>query len=93
LRLQEIPLAEVLRIYEEQAKAKLPLSEKEFREVSSAEYTVFERRGLGGPQVAETTRGLANQYNILKLDFGWMNLHTEKISESHTDLNDRFKRI
>ncbi len=37
LKLPEIPFAEVVRIYEEQAKAKLPLSEQEFREVISAE--------------------------------------------------------
>jgi len=53
LKLQEIPFAEVQRIYEEQAKTKLPLSAKEFREVISAETMVFGRKGLGGPQVAE----------------------------------------
>jgi len=58
LKLQEIPFAEVQRIYEEQAKTKLPLSAKEFREVLSAETMVFGRKGLGGPQVAEVSRML-----------------------------------
>jgi len=30
-----------------------PFLEAEFREVISAEYMVFGRKGLGGPQVAE----------------------------------------
>ncbi len=61
LKLQEIPFTEVVRIYEEQAEAKLPLSEKEFREVISAEYMVFGRKGLGRPQAHESTRLLTDQ--------------------------------
>ncbi len=58
LKLQEIPFTEVQRIYEEQAKAKLPLTEQEFREVISAEDMVFGRKGIGGPQIPETKRSL-----------------------------------
>lgn len=61
LKLQEIPFAEAERIYEEQAKTKLPLTEKEFSEVISAEYMVFGRTGLGGPQVAEAKRMLVDR--------------------------------
>lgn len=64
LKLQEIPFAELQRIYEEQAKAKLPLSETEFREVISAETMVFGRKGLGEPQVNETQRILATSRTL-----------------------------
>ncbi len=55
LKIHEIPYSEAQRIYEEQAKDKLPLTEKEFREVISAEYMVFGRKGLG-LQVDESKR-------------------------------------
>jgi argininosuccinate lyase len=77
LKLQEIPFADVARIYEEQAKAKLPLSEQEFREVISAEYMVFGRTGLGGPQVADTKRSLKEAHEATKLAISFLQ-HTKK---------------
>ncbi|MGV3627197.1 MAG: argininosuccinate lyase [Betaproteobacteria bacterium] len=68
LKLQEIPFAEVARIYEEQAKAKLPLSEQEFREVISAEYMVFGRNGAGGPQTTEVRRMLSASGEAIQTD-------------------------
>lgn len=47
LKIHEIPYSEAQRIYEEQAKDKLPLTEQEFREVISAETMVSVRTGLG----------------------------------------------
>jgi len=88
LKLHEIPYNEAQRIYEEQAKDKLPLTEAEFREVISAEYMVFGRKGFGGPQAAEATRmhgeGLANANRNavwLKAQSGSLNkqnIHLEK---------------
>lgn len=60
LKIHEIPYSEAQRIYDEQAKDKLPLTEAEFREVISAEFMVFGRKGLGGPQPAEVQRMLAD---------------------------------
>lgn len=68
LKLQEIPYAEVARIYAEQAKAKLPLSEQEFREVISAEYMVFGRTGAGGPQTTEVRRMLSATGEAIQTD-------------------------
>ena len=51
LKLHEIPYAEAARIYEADTKQALPLSETEFKEVISAEYMVFGRKG-SGPQLA-----------------------------------------
>src|SRR5690606_6157528 len=56
LKLRQIPFAEVQRIYSENANAALPLSEKEYADIISAETMVFGRKGLGGPQVAEVKR-------------------------------------
>ena len=80
LKLQEIPFTEVQRIYEEQAKAKLPLTEKEFREVISAEYMVFGRKGLGGPQIKEAKRCIFKASTALRFDRDMTMLKGEGIS-------------
>jgi argininosuccinate lyase len=80
LKLQEIPFNEVARIYEEQAKAKLPLSEKEFSELISAEYMVFGRKGLGGPQSAEVRRMLTDSEKAKNIDTGLLTGHTKHLS-------------
>ncbi|MGV3627211.1 MAG: hypothetical protein ACO1PN_05945 [Betaproteobacteria bacterium] len=72
LKLREIPFTEVARIYEEQAKAKLPLTEKEFREVISAETMVFGRKGLGGPQVKEVGQALAFKRLSTDANTAWL---------------------
>jgi len=79
LKLQEIPFAEAQRIYEEQAKSKLPLTEKEFREVISAEYMVFGRKGLGGPQTQEILRAHAATSEALQFNEGWLTTHSENL--------------
>ena len=72
LKLSEIPFAEVQRIYQEQAEGKLPMTEKEFRGVISAEAAVFGKRGLGGPQVTETIRLHRNATIALKAKMNWI---------------------
>ncbi len=71
LKIHEIPYSEAQRIYEEQAKDKLPLTDAEFREVISAEFMVFGRKGLGGPQTEEVKRKLADGGSGVDDDAGW----------------------
>ena len=61
LRLHEIPYAEAARIYAADTQQTFPLNEAAFREIISAEYMVFGRQGVGGPQLAEVTRMLAKE--------------------------------
>jgi len=84
LKLQEIPFAEVARIYEEQAKAKLPLTEQECREVISAEYMVFGRKGLGGPQIEELKRELSNKKTKMNIDSDWQLHHRSGLKQFET---------
>lgn len=90
LKLQEIPFAGVTRIYEEQAKAKLPLSEQEFREVISAEHMVFGRKGLGGPQVAEVQRMLAAARNGAGADSIWLERQVSALTKKNSALTQVF---
>jgi argininosuccinate lyase len=93
LKLQEIPFAEVARIYEEQSKVKLPLSEKEFREVISADYMVFGRKGLGGPQVAEVRRMLADAGKARQQDSDLLTAHARHLSSGDNTRNQAFAAL
>jgi argininosuccinate lyase len=71
LTLHEIPYAHAVRIYEAENKQPLPLDEAAFREIISAEYSVFSRRGTGGPQPAEVQRMLADERAKVAADRKW----------------------
>ncbi|MBY0265923.1 MAG: argininosuccinate lyase [Burkholderiales bacterium] len=93
LKLSEIPFAEVLRIYQEQAEGKLPLTEAEFREVISAEYMVFGRKGLGGPQTKETLRTIDNAEHALGLDRIHWNSKGEELESTGRELTNEFNSL
>jgi argininosuccinate lyase len=61
LKLHEIPYVEAARIYTADTNAAFPLTAADFTEVISAEYMVFGRKGIGGPQLAEVNRMLADE--------------------------------
>src|SRR5262245_45147435 len=72
LKLHEIPYAEAALIYEADVRQPFPLGEKDFREVISAEYMVFGRRGAGGPQLAEVNRMLSEGGASVARDRTWL---------------------
>lgn len=79
LKLHEIPFAEVQRIYAENANAALPLSEKEYADIISAEYMVFGRKGLGGPQVMEVKRMLLEESEKSITCFSWFQKRADNL--------------
>ena len=93
MKLHEIPFAEMARIYEEQAKAKLPLTEAEFCEVINAEYMVFGRKGLGGPQVAEVKRMLADGSSGVGTDAAWRLSQISYITQSQASNEKLFTAL
>jgi len=86
LKIHEIPYSEAQRIYEEQAKDKLPLTEAEFREVISAEYMVFGRKGLGGPQVPDVKRSFKSSHHRL-------NEHRQQLVQHQNSLIDSINNL
>ena len=72
LKLHDIPYAEAARIYREQTQQALPLSEAAFREVISAQYMVFGRTGIGGPQLGEVNRMLSEESANVAADLAWL---------------------
>jgi argininosuccinate lyase len=82
LRLDEIPFAEVTRLYQEQAKQAFPLPEKDYREIISAEYMVFGRKGLGGPQLSEANRMLTTEREKVAAEFAWLKERKDHLAEA-----------
>lgn len=93
LKIHEIPYREAQRIYEEQAKDKLPLSEAEFREVISAEYMVFGRKGLGGPQVKKVNESLNYRGNTHDEHLTWLTGHISILEKSQNTCQDSFAML
>ena len=90
LKLHEIPYAEAARIYEADTKQVLPLSETEFKEVISAEYMVFGRKGIGGPQLAEVKRMLANARAKVAADLAWLKDSSQHLARAEAALDKAF---
>ena len=93
LKLQEIPYAEAAGIYREQTQQAFPLGEKDFAEVISAEYMVFGRKGIGGPQLAEVNRMLAAERSQVAADFEWLTARTDHLARAEAALERDFTAL
>lgn len=87
LKLNEISHAEAARIYAAEAKQDFPLSEAEFRETISAEQMVFGNKGIGGPQLAEVTRMLAEGQGRITSDRDWLTSRNDRLAAAVFDLD------
>ena len=93
LKLGDIPYVEAQRIYRELAGQALPLSEAAFREVTSAEYMVFGRKGLGGPQPAEVKRMLKEERGAVKADRDWLRKRQKHLEAALAGLDKAFAAL
>ena len=90
LKLHEIPYAEAARIYEAGTKQAFPLNATGFQEVISAEYMVFGRKGIGGPQLAEVKRMLANARAKVAADLAWLKDSSQHLARAEAALDKAF---
>ena len=93
LKLHEIPHAEAARIYEAGMKQQFPLDAAAFREVISAEYMVFGRKGIGGPQLAEVDRMLTAERAQASADRGWVKDATQHLARAQSALDVAFAAL
>jgi argininosuccinate lyase len=93
LKLHEIPFADVTRIYEADTQQPLPLTEAAFREVISAEYMVFGRKGIGGPQPSEVKRMLAHGEAKAVVDRGWVEERDAALARAEAMLEAAFTAL
>jgi argininosuccinate lyase len=93
LTLHEIPYAEAARIYEADTKQAFPLSASAFKEVISAEYMVFGRRGIGGPQLTEVNRMLSNERAKVTTHLAWLNDSSQHLEGALAALDKAFAAL
>ncbi len=93
LKLHDIPYVEAVRIYREQTQQALPLSEAAFREVISAEYMVYGRKGIGGPQLTEVNRMLAEARANAAADSVWLKNATARHARADAELDKAFMAL
>ena len=89
----QIPYAEAQRIYREDMKQELPLSEAEFKQALSAEFMVASRKGVGGTQPEEVRRMLAGARVALKEDTAWGEAQRKRLAEARTALEKAFGEL
>lgn len=87
LKLNDIPYAEAVRIYKADAKAEFPLGEAEFKQTISAEHMVLGSKGIGGPQLAEASRMLADGLGKMELDRNWLKSRKDHLAAAELSLN------
>ena len=90
IKITEIPYTEAQRIYHQQTQQTLPLNEAQFKEAISAEYMVFGRKGLGGPQPAEMERMLADERAAIARDQAWLELRLAHVRVADAVREDAF---
>jgi len=91
---KEIPYAEAQRIYKDATEGQtLPLTEAQFKEALSAENMVFNRHGLGGPQLSEIDRMLSEHRARLSSDTAWTKRQRDSIAAATAALNKAFAQL
>ena len=93
LKLQEIPYADAAGIYEAQTKDAFPLSAADFAEVISAEYMVFGRKGLGGPQLTEVNRMLSDERDTIAAGLAWLKARRDHLARADATLERAFSAL
>ncbi len=84
--------AQTIRKFE-LADPKLPLGEREFRDILSPEAMVRTRVGIGGPQPAEVERMLGEARARLDADNGWMRAARQRLRDADARLDEAFARL
>lgn len=93
LTLHEIPYAEAARIYAADTGQVLPLEESAYREIISAAYSVFGRRGTGGPQPAEVKRMLDDERAKVALARKWHGETRARLVRADAMLDQTFNQL
>ena len=88
--LQSITEQEIAELYETQFDTPFPLSVAVIDSALEGSDMVFGRRGLGGPQITETTRMLKEGRESLKADSNWYQQEVTAIISADIALQDAF---
>ena len=89
-RPKELTAEELLHVYEETYGEPLPVSVDRIREALDPEQMVAGRRGLGGPQPAETLRMLQEGRGRLDTSRRWLDAAHDTLRDAETALDAAF---
>ncbi|MBA2353770.1 MAG: argininosuccinate lyase [Acidobacteria bacterium] len=89
----QITYAEYGRIYQEVNKAPLPLSEAQLQEAIDPRKMVANRRGKGGPQVAEVNRMISEHRSRLTANRLWATAEKEGMTRAEANLDVAFNQL
>ena len=89
----DIPYAEAQRIYKKDTGQDLPLTEKQFKDALSADHMISASMGIGGPQVPEVRRMLANELKRLKSDSDWVKMQRVKLEDTTANRDREFIKL
>jgi argininosuccinate lyase len=87
LEMREISYGDAANLYESITAAAFPLSAQDFTEVTGAEYMVFGRRGIGGPQLGEIDRMLSRQRDETGADRAWSEARRSQLAQADSRLD------
>jgi argininosuccinate lyase len=80
LKLSEIGYEAAARIFREDTSQELPLTEAQFKEAISAEHMVDGSKGVGGPQLSEVERMLADGHARVTSDMAWLQARKDRLA-------------
>jgi argininosuccinate lyase len=84
---------EAARLYQEQTQQAFPLNAAGFAEIISAEYMVFGRKGIGGPQLAEVNRMLSAERDLVAAEHAWLKTRGDHLARAEAALDRAFAAL
>jgi argininosuccinate lyase len=71
IRLQEIRYEEAAKLYQENHQGSFPLNEEDWKKCADPAQMIFNRKGLGGPQLSEMKRMQISEMNSAEKALAW----------------------
>lgn len=92
-RPKDLSFGEAAEIYQKANGAKIPITEKQFRDSLDPVRMIENRKGRGGPQSAEVERMLAGHRQQLERESAWLDSEKQRLKDSYAALDRAFEAV
>ena len=89
----DLSYQEVERIYREVAGKDFPLNPSQLTQALDPEYVVFNRKGIGGPQPAESNRMIGEHRQIIAAHESWIQDQRDRLERAEASLDRAFNQL
>ena len=89
----DLSYQEVERIYREVAGKDFPLNSSQLTQALDPEYVVFNRKGIGGPQPAESNRMIGEHRQIIAAHKSWIQDQRDRLERAEASLDWAFNQL